>query len=185
MLLRFAKWTIVVAIVGSPIACGPAGEAALRPHLPLLAVDRTVAPAVTIHPACDDADAPRVPIGRIQWRTDARQAASQRIDIAATKDGFERGRFVTVAGLKLQAAPKMMRAPALPTDPTPLERPLLVRPAAPRLLADRMIVDVRQLEPGVLYSFRVVTRTARGLVPGPVVRVQAPICPVDFVEERR
>lgn len=194
MLLRFAKGTVVLAAVGcigciASIAvlggCGPSGEAALRPALPLLKMDRAIVPALTAEASCDDAEAPRVPLGRIQWKTNAGQFATQRIDIAATKDGFERGHFIAIAGLKLQAAPKMMRAPGLPADPTPLERTLSVRPAAPRLVADRVALDVHQLEPGILYSLRVVTRTPRGLVPGPIVRVQAPVCPVDYVEERR
>ena len=123
---------------------------------------------------------PREAILRVRWPVSA-TLRDARIEVSPYKDGFRTGRFV--------AAP-VGEARALPESGVPLREPdgQAAKPALPgtfavrieslRLVKDGVLIEavLGGLIPGVNYYLRV-----PGL-PGPTIRVQAPICPVDYVD---
>jgi hypothetical protein len=123
---------------------------------------------------------PREAILRVRWPVSAK-LRDARLEVSPYKDGFSTGRFVAVPA----GDPK-----ALPESGAPLRAPEGQRVAAElpgataiRLESLRLVKEGAQIEavlggliPGVNYYVRV-----RG-IPGQTIRVQAPICPVDFVD---
>ena len=139
----------------------------------LLEPDANAAPQLRVEAGCSETDL-RIVIAGVTWRGNRDRAAAQRIDVTVFKDGFERGLFATVPaerGGKFEPGPGLVRMERGAGRPFELL-------AVPRQgdSKDAISMEIRSLEPGVLYRWRVVTRTEKGLVPSPVVNVQAPVC---------
>jgi hypothetical protein len=123
---------------------------------------------------------PRAPIVRIRWpRSTGAQAA--QIDVSIYKDGFATGRFVSAAITDPAEAPRSgvaLRAAQGPLSASKLPEALSLRLESFTAVKDGADIEVvlGGLIPGLNYYLRV------GGIGSEIVRVRAPICPVDFVE---
>jgi hypothetical protein len=125
----------------------------------------------------------RQPILRVRWPIPAK-ATDVHIDVSPYKDGFTTGRFVSAPAGDPRAAPSsgvVLRAPEAQQQAAQPPSPLAIRLVSLRPVKDGTQIEavLGGLNPGVNYYVRV-----RG-VPGQTIRVQAPICPVDYVETPR
>lgn len=129
---------------------------------------------------------------RLKWTADKERLKKQRIDLSVHKNGLAEGRYTTMFPNNEKAGFK----PAKLTDPK-FNGSVEVLPALEKLkikslgretaVGDaktgsgdgRLMVVVTDFEPGLNYFIRVLTLENDKWVPGPVVRVEAPVCPKD------
>lgn len=125
----------------------------------------------------------RQPILRVRWPIPPKPS-DVYIDVSPYKDGFTSGRFVSAPAGDPRAVPAsgvVLQAPEARTQAAQAPSPLAIRLMSLRSLKDGTQIEavLGGLNPGVNYYVRI-----RG-VPGQTIRVQAPICPVDYVETPR
>jgi hypothetical protein len=123
---------------------------------------------------------PRESVVRVRWPAPAKPV-DVRIEVSPYKDGFSTGRFVSAPAGDPRAVPSSgveLRAPEVQTQAAKPPGPLLIRLESLRPVKDGAQIEavLGGLNPGVNYYIRVPG------VPGQTIRVQAPICPVDYVE---
>jgi hypothetical protein len=123
---------------------------------------------------------PRESVVRVRWPV-AAKPDDVRIEVSPYKDGFSTGRFVSAPAGDPRAVPSSgveLRAPEVQAQAAKPPTTLAIRLESLRSLKDGTQIEavLGGLNPGVNYYIRV-----RG-VPGQTIRVQAPICPVDYVE---
>jgi hypothetical protein len=136
-------------------------------------------PILEYQPECSPLK-PRESLVRVRWPVPAKPT-DVFIEVSPYKDGFRTGRFVSAPAGDPRAVPPSgveMRAPEAQTQAARPPSELAIRLESLRLVKDGTQIEavLGGLNPGVNYYIRV-----RG-VPGQTIRVQAPICPVDFVE---
>ncbi len=137
----------------------------------------------------------RTPIATVIWtpkppRPGREQAEDGfRVDVAASKQGFARGHFVKLivegpaprvepsAGLAREANNTLGRTLDLKIDTAGREGAPAPGGAAR--------IKVSNLEPGVVYFWRPASAVGRELAVGKPIRVQAPVCVADIVEEQQ
>ncbi len=141
--------------------------------------DPGVAPGLRVAVGCNEADL-RMVVADVSWRGDAKQTAAERVDFTPFKDGFERGVFATAPAGREGKFERVGTGKDRGAG-RPLELLSVPRKGDSKELVG---LEVRNLEPGVLYTIRVVRRTEKGLVPSTVVRVLAPVCVADEKEGR-
>lgn len=169
-------------------ACQPVVKegqtAALAGPLPVLTFDeRTAARQLTCEVSCSQFKL-RTGNAQISWSNPAVAGAETRLDFAVHKNGFETGVFAsfspfaqrqeltpaTVSSAKMREIPafnvRMLKADLAKTGET------------------RNSMTVEGLEPGLIYRWRILTRTARGWVPSQTVACPAPVCPADMIKEK-
>lgn len=169
-----------------------AAALAQQPQLPVPEEDR-VAPTrgrqvagFEIQVGCSETEL-RTPIATLTWkpRPGREAAGALRVDVAAGKQGFEKGQFVKLflgpaprveptAGLQRETQGTLGRTLALEVDAAGREE-----------VGGQSRLRVRNMEPGVLYFWRMAERTGREWAGGRTVRVEAPVCVADLVEEKR
>jgi hypothetical protein len=153
----------------------------------VVARDARIAPAMRVRVVCSETDL-RTAIAILEWRADERPAAAdQRIDFTVYAEGFERGWFASIpmsrgvpemtARLRAMDASRKMRA----FDVT--AAPATDRPELRNRDEKTTAIEVRNVEPGMLYRFRVAARTERGWVASEDVEVETPVC-VDDRKDR-
>ena len=123
---------------------------------------------------------PRESVVRVRWPAPAKPV-DVRIEVSPYKDGFSTGRFVSAPAGDPRAVPSSgveLRAPEVQTQAAKPPSPLVIRLESLRPVKDGTQIEavLGGLNPGVNYYIRVPG------VPGQTIRVQAPICPVDYVE---
>lgn len=123
---------------------------------------------------------PRESILRVRWPVSA-ALRDALIEVSPYKDGFSTGRFVAAPVGDPRALPESgapLRAPEAQTVTPALPGTFAIRLESLRLVKDGSLIEavLGGFIPGVNYYVRV-----RGF-PGPAIRVQAPICPVDIVD---
>jgi hypothetical protein len=126
---------------------------------------------------------PREAILRVRWPVSA-TLRDTRIEVSPYKDGFRTGRFVAAPAGDPKALPESgapLRAPEGQAVAPALPETFAVRLESLRLVKDGAMIEavLGGLIPGVNYYVRVPG------IPGPTLRVQAPICPVDYVDSPR
>jgi hypothetical protein len=128
----------------------------------------------------------RTPIATVTWRLrpGREEADGMRVDVAANKQGFAKGQFVK---LFLGPAPRLEPSAGLAREADGTLGKTLsleVEGGGRELAGDRARVRVRNLEPGVLYFWRPAERAGREWAGARAVRVEAPVCVADIVEEK-
>ncbi len=123
---------------------------------------------------------PRESVVRVRWPVPAKPV-DVRIEVSPYKDGFSTGRFVSAPAGDPRAVPPSgveLRAPEAQAQAAKPPSPLTIRLESLQLLKNGTQIEavLGGLNPGVNYYIRVPG------VPGQTIRVQAPICPVDYVE---
>jgi hypothetical protein len=136
-------------------------------------------PILEYQPECSQLK-PRESVVRVRWPVPAKPE-DVRIEVSPYKDGFSTGRFVSAPAGDPRAAPSSgveLRAPEVQAQAAKPPSTLAIRLESLRPVKDGAQIEavLGGLNPGVNYYIRV-----RG-VPGQTIRVQAPICPVDYVE---
>ena len=120
-----------------------------------------VEPELRIELGCSEIER-RMPVATVTWRPDA----ARQLDVTPFKDGYERGWYasISIAG-EITFAPARARMGVEPGRPFAFE-------ARPRVDRERgvAVVDVRNLEPGVIYFWRAGRE---------IVETEAPVCPFD------
>lgn len=183
-LFLVAAVAIIAGCADTQPARPPATPPATTPPLtepPMTDNDEEVAPDLHADVRCSEPDV-RTVIATLSWRENQIQAAAQRIDVTVFKEGFDKGLFATAPadkGGKFEFAPalrRMEREPGrafeLVADPRPDSR------------KEFIAIDIRNLEPRLLYRWRVASRTDRGWVSSPVVTLESPPCIADEKEAR-
>jgi hypothetical protein len=122
---------------------------------------------------------PRAPILRIRYPRSAGAEAAQ-IEVSIYKDGFATGRFVSASIANPEEAPRSgvaLRATQGPLAASQLPEALSLRIESFTSVKEGAEIEVvlGGLIPGLNYYVRV------GRI-GEIIRVRAPICPVDFVD---
>lgn len=156
----------------------------------MLPADPDVAPGLEVEVGCSKTER-RTPIAVVSWRGNSLRAAGQRLDVTVYKDGFEEGEYATVpvtlggrfeyrSETGLRSTRSANRAFDLIAVPQTSDRDIL-RSGGP---FDGVSVEVRKLEPGVTYWWRVAGRSAEGWSPSSVTQVDAPVCTADLIRER-
>jgi hypothetical protein len=145
-----------------------------------------VAPGFTVEVACSETDL-RKPVAIIRWNASSSfRADDQRLDVTVFKDGFERGEFATIdpqGGRARMARPSTEGL--LESGGARMIRPLdlTVAPRSSREAAPddggMTVIEVQNLEPGVLYQWRMVGRAEAGFGATETVAVEAPVCVAD------
>jgi hypothetical protein len=136
-------------------------------------------PILEYQPECSQLK-PRESVVRVRWPVPAKPE-DVRIEVSPYKDGFSTGRFVSAPAGDPRAVPSSgveLRAPEVQAQAAKPPSTLAIRLESLRPVKDGAQIEavLGGLNPGVNYYIRV-----RG-VPGQTIRVQAPICPVDYVE---
>jgi len=136
-------------------------------------------PILEYQPECSQLR-PREAVVRVRWPVPAKPD-DVRIEASPFKDGFSTGRFVSAPAGDPRAVPSSgveLRAPEVPAQAAKSPGPLAIRLESLRAVKDGSQIEavLGGLNPGVNYYIRVLG------VPGQTIRVQAPICPVDYVE---
>ena len=167
-------------VAGSPQP-GPSPKPSPPGEMKVLDADPKATPPLTVKTGCSESDL-RLAVATLSWTADPKLAAAQRVDVTVFKNGFETELFASVAATgegKFAPVSGFSRAGREPGRAFDLV-------AAPKKdnRKNMAALEVRHLEPGVLYRWRLLTRTDKGWVPGAVVTTQAPVCVSDEVRRR-
>ncbi len=153
----------------------------------VVAKDDRIAPGLRVRVVCSETES-RTAIAIIEWRQPpAAFAAEERLDFTVYKDGFQKGWFATLSmtpggevrmterlrtmeGARKSAAFNVTAVRAV--DRAGFERD-----------KDTVAIEVRNVEPGILYRWRLAARTERGWFASEEVQVEIPVC-VDDREGR-
>jgi hypothetical protein len=125
---------------------------------------------------------PRAVILRIRWPQSVTPTTTPQIEVSIYKDGFTTGRFVKAAVADAKAIPASgvtMLAAEGPMAAAKLPDALVLRVESLQMVKDggELEAVLGGLIPGINYYVRV-----RG-ISDEVIRIRAPICPADFVDE--
>lgn len=126
---------------------------------------------------------PSTAVVTLTWRFHAQLHDRYRIDLTVYKNGFNQDRYASLWPLKSGQQPRALAVSKLrkrPVDPALLPR-LKSLSRDPR--QGSTTVRLEGLAGGLLYKFRLVTLKGQGWVPGPAVRVEAPICITEQLNE--
>jgi hypothetical protein len=126
----------------------------------------------------------RTGVARLSWEVKPAVVGKQRIDVTVFKQGFEKGLYGTISPIEPDVE---LLAPELKEpDLNALVPVLSLTPVEMTYDEERaeISVDVEGLEPGLIYSWRVVTLTDEGWVPGNIASVEAPVCVADMMDSR-
>lgn len=179
----------MLALVGV-VGRAPVRAQEVRPSPPaddrVVTVDDRVTEGFRVEVGCSETQL-RTPIATVTWRPKPgrEEVDGLRVDVAANKQGFAKGQFVK---LFLGPAPRVEPSTALlreAQDTLGRTLALEVEAGGREDAGDRSQVRVRNLEPGVLYFWRLAARAGREWSGGRPLRVQAPVCVADIVEEKR
>jgi hypothetical protein len=138
---------------------------------------------------------------KIRWNADKDRLQKQRIDLSVHKNGMAEGRYTSMFPGNEKAGFKSAKL----TDPKfngrveamPALDKLKVKSIGPDTAvggpktttgggSDRMVMTLSNFEPGLNYFVRILRLENDKWVPGPVVRVEAPVCPRDeFLDNQR
>ncbi|MBI4545427.1 MAG: hypothetical protein HY703_09540 [Gemmatimonadetes bacterium] len=166
------------SLSAQPTVARPAGQPeGLRPTA---AADARL----QVEVGCSRAE-PGTGMATLSWPADRELIARQRVDVTVFKRGFERGLFASLspspAGQRFQMAPDFQAA----GQPASSALELRAEPMELSARGDRVALRVKGLEPGLLYFWRLVTRSDGTWRPGETVRTEAATCPVDWIRPHR
>ncbi len=159
--------------------------------------DQRLTPTVIAECAGELHDRPEI---RITWSADEKMVQNQRIDLTVYKDGFEEGRFTSFLvgdqksgfnrlstnkgkGAEEELLPALSKLNVAKMGKKEPERGAKEQKDAEA--NPTMEMAITDFEPGLNYFVRLLVAENDKWVPGPVIKVVAPVCPLDqFIEER-
>ena len=184
------------AVPQAPTTAAPAQVETPAPPAPdpdrvLLAADERGPKLLTVNVGCSETEL-RMPVARVTWpRSIEAEQRGQRLDTTVYKEGFERDWYAWVPtdrGGKFELEPAL-REMLAKDDGGQAFRPfdMVARPDKPDNEKEQglAVMEVRNLEPGVLYRWRLRNRLTEGWMPSETVTVEAPVCVADMVREER
>lgn len=163
---------------------GSAADAAPPPEEAVaVRIVEDLAPDLRVEVGCSETEL-RTSVATVTWRATKDPDASHVVDVGVNKGGFTRGHSTRIT---LGPEPRLERVARTEAAEKTLGRALAFRLQGAKLDRARNVFQVRvaQLEPGVVYFWRVAQRQGATLAASKTVRVEVPPCVADIVEERR
>lgn len=141
--------------------------------LPILSSDTTLVRDFSAVAVCNDS-VPGSYVARLAWSTQERLIGEQRLDATVYKTGFEHEMYTTLwpidRGRSFREGPGQ-----LPDRPD--RRTLLLTATRMSQRDGAVSVELTDLQPGLTYSWRVLTLFDDGWVPSARGRSATPVCP--------
>ena len=153
-------------------------------NLPILPATDAEKKSAIVNISCTET-IPSTAAATLTWTVEFPIDNNYRIDLTIGKDGFDQNRYATLWPLKGGQQPRPLKTSVLrqrPVDPA-------LRPRLKSLSSDArqglVTVTLEDLYGGLLYYVRLVTLEGAGWVPGPAIRVDAPVCITERFDQNR
>lgn len=125
-----------------------------------------------------------MPMAELTWSAAGQPARIGRVDVTAFRDGFETGKYATASppavNSKLVLHTQAANAQPAGMGLNGLEIEEVKMPSGENGVFS---LKMGNIQPNIVYSFRVLTELAAGWAPSQVVRGSAPVCPADMVKK--
>jgi hypothetical protein len=160
------------------IAAEPAAVPAAAVEARVVATDERVAPGFRVRVGCSE-DALNVPVAWLEWNDSSAGASPQRVDFTIYKDGFERNWYASIdmtRGGRAEMAPSLLRTEQRRETLRAFDVVVEPLPANQRRSDAKFGMQVRKLEPGLIYQWRMRTPTERGWIATHPTEVEIPVC---------
>ena len=177
----------------------PAQPAPPPPNPDTVILERTDAlsrPPMEVEVGCSETEL-RMPVAIVKWRRSSAALSTpsqgQRLDVTVYSEGFEHGWYASARmdqGGQFQMQPELRALTQVQDADATQQRTVrafditLQRNTAALTPEGMNVMEVRNLEPGVIYQWRMLDRLTAGWVPSQTVTVEAPVCVADMVKER-
>lgn len=149
--------------------------------LPILETKTFPASPVRIFLECS----PTVPRGVdavVEWVESQKSVSDYRLDVTVFKNGFSEEWYATLWPIRERNRTRLINPEKLRGQRTIAGLDLQVAGLSVEKDAAGPSLRLSGLEPGKNYFWRILKRDRKGWIAGEVIRLQAPVCPADFIE---
>jgi hypothetical protein len=150
--------------------------------LPVIDSVEKIIDSIDIEVYCSD-QKPRTVVSTLKWSADSEKMESLRIDVTVFYRGFEKNLFHVMwpiqKGQRFQSSPLSDQ----PIRPNETSLNLMVNKISIDSVRNIISSEFEGFESGLIYYFRFCLLSKNEWIPGENIRIEAPICPVDFIEE--
>lgn len=121
----------------------------------------------------------------IDWLENQKSLENFRLDVSVFKNGFEQNLYGTIWPIHEGSKSRMV-------DPGKFRGQAALTALDLKMLnisrkqekSNNLSVTLTGLEPGINYYWRVLKRDRRGWIGSEVIRIKAPVCPVDYIDNK-
>jgi hypothetical protein len=153
----------------------------------------TASPAFECRVYCSDEQL-RTPVAELSWRSSEARMGETQIEVTVYKDGFKKGLYATLDSSKgsrsFQSQKSRVAQDLIPglSQLVVVDTSNLADPSNPsnlRVRSGMVAVRIEGLEPGLNYTWRVVSKASGRQVTGVTATCQAPVCPADMQPDEK